>query len=72
MADRAAASGGALEAMVRDPNEGRDVRKEGPYSLRGTTRWCSPLRAALDTGGDVTFNYASTDTTDFVASASVA
>ena len=27
-------------------------------------QWCTPLRAALDTWGDVTFNYASTDTLD--------
>ena len=53
-------------------NEGRDIRNEGPDILREAARWCSPLRAALDTWGDVTFNYASTDTSDYIATASVA
>ena len=62
----------ALEAMVLARNEGRDIRNEGPDILREAARWCSPLRAALDTWGDVTFNYASTDTSDYIATASVA
>jgi ribulose-bisphosphate carboxylase large chain len=61
----------ALEAMVLARNEGRDIRKEGPQILRDAAKWCSPLRkAALDTWGDITFNYASTDTSDFVPTAS--
>jgi ribulose-bisphosphate carboxylase large chain len=56
----------ALEAMIKARNEGRDYWNEGPAILEEAARWCSPLRAALATWKDVTFNYASTDTTDFV------
>ncbi|WP_284178487.1 form I ribulose bisphosphate carboxylase large subunit [Rhabdaerophilum sp. SD176] len=62
----------ALEAMVLARNEGRDIRNEGPEILRDAARWCQPLRAALDTWGDITFNYTSTDTSDFVPTPSVA
>jgi ribulose-bisphosphate carboxylase large chain len=61
----------ALEAMVLARNEGRNIKEEGPQILRDAAKWCSPLQAALDTWGDITFNYASTDTSDFVATASV-
>jgi ribulose-bisphosphate carboxylase large chain len=56
----------ALEAMVLARNEGRDIMAEGPEILNQASRSCLPLRQALDTWGDVTFNYASTDTPDFV------
>jgi ribulose-bisphosphate carboxylase large chain len=56
----------ALEAMVLARNEGREIMKEGPEILNNAARTCLPLRQALDTWGDVTFNYASTDTPDFV------
>jgi len=56
----------ALEAMVLARNEGRDIWTEGPAILANAARHCTPLRAALDTWGEVTFNYASTDTPDFV------
>src|SRR5688572_23239761 len=59
----------ALEAMVLARNEGRDIWNEGPEILSAAARHCSPLRAALDTWKDVTFNYTSTDTVDFVATA---
>ena len=62
----------ALEAMVKARNEGRDIANEGPQILSDAARHCQPLRAALDTWKDVTFNYASTDTTDFVPTPSVA
>jgi ribulose-bisphosphate carboxylase large chain len=62
----------ALEAMVLARNEGRDIRNEGPDILRETAKWCGPLKAALDTWGDITFNYTSTDTSDYVPTASVA
>ena len=45
-------------------NEGRNLR-EGPAILQKAARFCSPLQQALDTWGDITFNYASTDTSDF-------
>ncbi len=59
----------ALEAMVLARNEGRDIKSEGPEILADAARWCQPLRAALDTWGDVTFEYTSTDTSDFVPTA---
>jgi ribulose-bisphosphate carboxylase large chain len=57
----------AVEAIIQARNEGRDFLKEGPEILEKAAVWCSPLRAALDTWKDVTFNYASTDTVDYVA-----
>jgi len=62
----AAANRVALEAMILARNEGRDIWNEGPAILADAARWCSPLRAALDTWGEVTFDYASTDTADVV------
>jgi ribulose-bisphosphate carboxylase large chain len=56
----------ALEAMVLARNEGRDIWHEGPNILSNAAKHCTPLRAALDTWGEVTFDYASTDTPDFV------
>jgi ribulose-bisphosphate carboxylase large chain len=62
----------ALEAMVLARNEGRDIWNEGPEILAGAARGCGPLRAALETWKDVTFDYASTDTVDYVATPTVA
>jgi len=59
----------ALEAMILARNEGRDYLREGPEILEEAARWCSPLKQALETWKDVTFNYASTDTADFVPTA---
>jgi ribulose-bisphosphate carboxylase large chain len=59
----------ALEAMVLARNEGRDLWNEGPEILSAAARHCQPLRAALDTWKDVTFEYTSTDTVDYVATA---
>ncbi|MHB8189213.1 MAG: form I ribulose bisphosphate carboxylase large subunit [Ferrimicrobium sp.] len=56
----------ALEAMVQARNEGHDIWNEGPAILEKAARWSQPLRAALDTWKDITFNYDSTDTPDFV------
>ena len=56
----------ALEAMILARNEGRDCLAEGLDVLSDAARWCTPLRQALDVWGDVTFDYASTDTPDFV------
>ncbi len=56
----------ALEAMVLARNEGRDIWNEGPDILAAAARDCSPLRAALDTWGEITFDYTSTDTPDYV------
>jgi len=57
----------ALEAMVLARNEGRDIWNEGPQILDTAARSCIPLKAALDTWKDITFDYASTDTVDYVA-----
>ncbi len=62
----------ALESMVLARNEGRDILAEGPDILKAAARGCAPLRAALDTWGEVTFNYTSTDTSDFVPTACTA
>lgn len=59
----------ALETMILARNEGRDIINEGPDILRDAAKWCQPLKAALDTWGDITFNYASTDTSDFAPTA---
>ncbi len=56
----------ALEAMVLARNEGRDIWREGPEILEQAARGCAPLRAALETWKDVTFDYASTDTVDCI------
>ena len=65
----AAANRVALEAMVLARNEGRDIANEGPEILRAAAKWCKPLEAALDTWGNISFNYTSTDTPDFAVTA---
>ncbi|MBI3452974.1 MAG: ribulose-bisphosphate carboxylase large subunit [Rhodospirillales bacterium] len=60
----------ALEAMVFARNAGVDILAEGPEVLAKAARNCRPLQAALTTWKDITFNYASTDTPDFVPTAS--
>lgn len=55
----------ALEAMIMARNEGRDYLNEGPQILKDAAKWCSPLKQALDVWGEVSFNYASTDSPDF-------
>ena len=62
----------ALEAMIKARNEGRDIRNEGPEILRQAARFCTPLAQALDTWKDVSFNYASTDTSDYAVTPAVA
>nr|WDA99091.1 ribulose-1,5-bisphosphate carboxylase/oxygenase large subunit [Gronococcus sybilensis] len=56
----------ALEAMVLARNEGRDYVDEGPQILREAAKTCGPLKTALDLWKDISFNYTSTDTADFV------
>ena len=57
----------ALECMVKARNEGKDIKNEGPQILRNAAKGCTPLQQALDTWGDISFNYASTDTSDYAA-----
>jgi ribulose-bisphosphate carboxylase large chain len=61
-----------LEAMVLARNEGHDIWNEGAEILARAARTCVPLKVALDTWGEVTFDYASTDTPDFVPTATAA
>ncbi|WP_428486747.1 ribulose-1,5-bisphosphate carboxylase/oxygenase large subunit [Rhodopila sp.] len=62
----------ALEAMILARNEGRDYLNEGPDILAAAARSCTPLAQALTVWKDVTFDYASTDTPDFVPTLTVA
>jgi len=62
----------ALEAMVLARNEGRDFINEGPDILAEAAKSCQPLAQALETWKDVTFDYASTDTPDFVPTVTAA
>ena len=62
----------ALETMVLARNEGRDLVNEGPDILAEAAKFCSPLAQALETWKDVTFDYASTDSPDFVPTATAA
>jgi len=59
----------ALEVMIQARNEGRDYVNEGPEILKEAAKWCSPLKSALNIWKDVTFDYASTDTSDFAPTA---
>ncbi|HZQ76482.1 MAG TPA: form I ribulose bisphosphate carboxylase large subunit [Acidimicrobiia bacterium] len=60
----------ALEAMVKARNEGRDYFTQGRDILNAAAKGCPELQVALDTWGDITFNYESTDTPDVVATPS--
>ena len=62
----------ALEAMVKARNEGKDIRNEGPEILRKAAQFCTPLKQALDTWGEISFNYTSTDTSDYAVTPAVA
>jgi ribulose-bisphosphate carboxylase large chain len=62
----------ALESMVLARNEGRDYVNEGPDILNEAARSCQPLAQALEVWKDVTFNYTSTDTPDFVPTVTAA
>src|SRR3989440_8234932 len=57
----------ALEAMIKARNEGRDYTAEGPDILNAAAKGSPDLQVALDTWGDISFNYESTDTPDVVA-----
>jgi len=62
----------ALECMVLARNEGRDIVNEGPDILAAAAKTCSPLQQALETWKNVTFDYASTDSPDFVPTVTAA
>jgi ribulose-bisphosphate carboxylase large chain len=56
----------AMEAMLMAKFEGVDYMANGPQILKEAAVKCAPLKAALDLWKDITFNYSSTDTPDFV------
>jgi ribulose-bisphosphate carboxylase large chain len=60
----------ALEAMVLARNEGRDFVNEGPQILEEAAKHSRSLSRALGIWKDITFNYASTDSPDVVATPS--
>ena len=62
----------ALECMVKARNEGRDIANEGPEILQKAAQSCTPLKQALDTWKDVSFNYTPTDTSDYAVTPAVA
>jgi ribulose-bisphosphate carboxylase large chain len=62
----------ALESIVKARNEGRNILQEGPAILKQAAQHCSPLKAALDTWGEISFNYQSTDTSDYAVTPQVA
>jgi ribulose-bisphosphate carboxylase large chain len=53
-----------VEAMIKARNEGRDLLAEGQDVLRAAAGHSRELDMALETWGDVTFTFASTDTPD--------
>jgi ribulose-bisphosphate carboxylase large chain len=57
----------AVEAMIKARNEGKDYVKEGPDILQAAAKHCKPLQTALDTWGEISFDYESTDTPDVLA-----
>ena len=59
----------ALETIIKARNEGSDIKNEGTDILRQAAKSCSPLQQALDTWGEISFNYASTDTSDYAVTA---
>jgi ribulose-bisphosphate carboxylase large chain len=56
----------AVEAMIQARNEGRDYFQEGPDILERAAKGCPELNAALQIWKDITFNFESTDTPDYV------
>jgi ribulose-bisphosphate carboxylase large chain len=57
----------AVEAMIKARNEGRDYLKEGEDILKKEAKKYPSLQSALDTWGEISFNYESTDTPDTAA-----
>jgi ribulose-bisphosphate carboxylase large chain len=62
----------ALEAIIFARNAGRDIIREGEEILEAAAKKNLPLKQALETWKDVTFDYASTDTPDFLPTATAA
>ena len=60
---------GARGDDLRPQRGPRHRRAKGPDILDAAAKTCLPLRQALDTWKDVTFDYTSTDTPDFIPTA---
>ena len=60
----------AVEAIIKARNEGKDIYMQGSEILRQAGKHSPALAAALDTWGNVTFDYESTDTADVVVTPS--
>ena len=54
------------------PLDEATILAEGPQILQDAARFCTPLKQALDTWGDVTFNFESTDSSDYAVTQAVA
>jgi len=61
----------AVEAMIQARNEGRDYFQEGPDILENAAKGCPELDAALQVWKDITFDFQSTDTPDYVVTPTV-
>jgi len=53
--------------MVKARNERPRHQERRAEILRTAARFCLAAEQALDTWGDISFNYASTDTSDYAA-----
>jgi ribulose-bisphosphate carboxylase large chain len=56
----------ALEATIQARNEGSDYLTNGRSILETAAGSCAPLKSALQTWKDVSFDYESTDTADLI------
>ena len=61
----------AKDSLLWEIDSKLDYLAEGEDILRKAAEHCKPLKAALETWKNVTFNYESTDTPDFVPTATV-
>ena len=56
----------ATEVMIKARNEGRDIMREGPDILRTAAKKSPELDSAIETWGDISFEFESTDTPDVI------
>jgi ribulose-bisphosphate carboxylase large chain len=61
----------ALEAMIKARNQGHNYLEEGQSILKKAASKCPSLQTALDLWKDIVFNYASTDTADYMGTETV-
>jgi len=55
--------------MVKARNEGRDIKTKDRKSCARPRNPVARCQQALDTWGEISFNYASTDTSDYAVTA---